>query len=346
VLNVSPGYTLTVSDQSSVVSSNNLTLTQLTTNGSSFISFGIDSTVKLGSISQSSAGLIDSGAAFINNGTVWVYGGTAQYPNVLTGSFQNNNTLNVEGQFNVIYSQYVGPGPAKIDNFGELSVGNTGVLTVAGQLVSEANPAQTNVQGTLTISSGGSFVSNYSLIDSGTVEIQSGGTLTASNVDVIGSTPLAIDSGGIMYVDGTATSMQGAYLDNGTINFQEYCIFTFGTNNGDLISGAGQVVIDQTYPNAATVFVGTQHWTGGTFVIAGELGYGDGTYTGWMYGATHVDIYLNDGTSLFFNEPGNKICLWSINGTGDGNEAIVGSAMNLVEVPYASGVFLVPPVEL
>ncbi len=129
---------------------------------------------------------------------------------------------------------------------------NSGISTTNNAGSSLVNPNN------IAIGQAGTYGGNMS--GTGGVEISGAGSITFSGTNsYTGGT--SVDSGSMLI--GTTNSIQGMFVNNGAIGFNQSSSGTFGGN----ISGVGSVLIDGSGP---VTFSGTNTYTGGTSVSSGS----------------------------------------------------------------------------
>jgi|GEM_PF-1732526 autotransporter-associated beta strand protein len=247
-----------------------------------------------GTNSYSGGTLIDYGSALI---------GTT---NSLQGAFVNNGTVQFDQNTSGTYSgAMVGQGRVEISGKGPITFTGqntyTGGTTIdaASTLIGTSNSLQgliTN-NGFVLFNQNASGIFTGDMSGTGSVEISGGGPMTFSGSNsYTGGTTL--DKGNSLY--GTTDGIQGNFVNNGAIQFNQTMTGTYGGN----MSGTGSVEISGKGP---ITFSGTNSYTGGTTVDKGSTLIGT---TSSVQGSI-----LNNG-ALQFNQNTNGTYTGSISGTG------------------------------
>jgi autotransporter-associated beta strand protein len=205
-------------------------------------------------------------------------------------------------------------------NDGTLQIGNGGTSgSILGNVVTNATLAF-NRSDTLVF---GSDISGTGQLDqrgSGTTALTGNATHTGGTTISAGT--LQIGNGG------TAGSLAGNVVDDGTLAFNRSDTLTFG---GD-ISGTG--LVDQRGAGT-TMLTGNASHTGGTTISAGTLQIGNGGTSGTISGA------ITDNATLAFNRSDTVVFSGAISGSGVLNQIGTGTLILTGSNNYTGGTSIV-----
>jgi autotransporter-associated beta strand protein len=205
-------------------------------------------------------------------------------------------------------------------NDGTLQIGNGGSSgSILGNVVTNATLAF-NRSDTLVF---GTDISGTGMLD----QRGPGTTVLTGNATHTGGTTI---SAGTLQIGngGTAGTLTGNVVDNGTLAFNRSDTLTF---SGD-ISGTG--MLDQRGAGTS-VLTGNASYTGGTTISAGTLQIGNGGTSGTISGA------ITDNATLAFNRSDTVVFSGTVSGSGALNQIGTGTLILTGNNSYTGGTSIV-----
>jgi len=268
-----------------------------------------------GNNAESGATLLTAGTLQIGNGGATGAIGTGNIDNEGVIDFQRTGTLTVSGAIS-------GAGSVTNDGSGTVILAgnntytggttiNTGTLQFGngGATGSFDNGANITDNGTLVINTTGTFTYNGTIDGTGQFIKQGSGLVKLLGTETYtGGTTIA--AGGTLQISqgnqGTFAA-PGSFIDNGTLIVVRQDSLVFGITNN--ITGTGSFVrdINNTQGGGDITLMGTNTYSGGTFINGGEIILGDGTTPGAgsiVGNVTFAVSAVGDGSRFFeFNRP-------------------------------------------
>jgi len=279
-----------------------------------------------------------SGGTTINQGTLQV--GASPSGSLGSGNIDDESVLVFKRSGTLLV-------PGVISGNGSVGVTGGGTIILANNNTYKGGTTISNANDTLQIGNGGSSGSLYSaggVVDNGTLIFNGTGILTLEGGNAIISGPgnvIVSGTGGLFQAEGLntytgwtlinpgatfqpCTGNEGQLLssvvtNNGTLKLvrQDWGVYGY-TNN---IVGSGRVWKDVNNFNAGdAMLLGTNTYTGGTFIAGGGLVLGDGVTPGAgsiVGGVTFTNSVVSDNAKYFeFNRPDNLTFPNLISGLG------------------------------
>ena len=245
----------------------------------------------IGTTDSLQGGITNNGAIQFNQATNGSY----------TGSMTGSGSVEISGTGQVTFSGSNSYGGGTTIDLGSTLIGTTdslqGIISNSGAL--QFNQATTGTFG-------------GSITGSGSVEVGGSGTVTFSSANSY-SGGTTVDTATTLI--GTTDSLQGAFTNNGAVQFNQAIAGTYGGN----MTGSGSVEISGIGP---VTFSGTNSYSGGTTVDLGSTLIGT---TDSLQGAftNNGAVQFNQGTAGTYG--GNMIGTGSVEISGTGPVTFSGS---------------------